>query len=492
MNSEEIEKLRYRRQYLLVPEEINCPFLHNYSKVGKGYSLYSHIDLKVTSYSANETTLFLLGDILDYESPLKDNSEILKDLIGNNLEHIIKKIFNYSGRYVIIFVNSDNLTLLHDATAARKVFFCLKHSKPWFASQPHLLAKVLKLKITTNESKLAFYNSEDFIRLHNSNIGNTTIYDEIFQLIPNHYLDVGSHKVVRYWPDKKIVNIPINEVVDQCAAIIKGYMEGIALRYDIMLPITAGKDSRILFAATKKIRKQVYFYINKGADLTDKSPDIYVPRELLSNFDLRHNILIPDLTIDSDFVKLYFENNPYANKDSLPVIYNYYKNFGDKINLPGNFASGGMEHYKYPHIKINAEKLAILNSVNKYSFALDYYAEWLSGCSEICKESKLSLLDLFYWEERIGNWGTQIQLEKDIAQEDINLYNSRLLISLFLSVDSKFITPPDFVLQKKIIKKLWPDIHKKPFNPSLKNKFKGLLKHFGLLGLVLKIKSVIT
>ncbi|MBN1183338.1 MAG: hypothetical protein JXB49_13685 [Bacteroidales bacterium] len=491
MNSAEKEKLRYRRQYLLVPEEIECPFLHNYHKIGNLYSLYSQIDLKVTSYSANEVTLVLLGDILDYEFPSKDNMEVLKDLISNDFEHITKKIANYSGRYVIIHMTGDIIILLNDATATRKIFFSQKRSKLWFASQPQLLAKILELKITTNKSKLAFYNSEEFIRLHNSNIGNTTIYDEIVQLVPNHYIDVRNQRIVRYWPSQKIERLPLAEVADRCAAIIKGYMESIALRYEIMLPLTAGKDSRLLLSATKGVKERVYFYTNRIVENDDKHPDIYIPSKLLSTLKLRHNLLDTNRAVDPDFIKVYFENNPYANKSYLPIIYNYYVNFANKVNLPGNFASGGIEHYKCSNIKVSAEKLAYLNGVDKYSFAVDYYNGWLSGCSEVCIKNKINILDLFYWEERIGNWGTQIQLEKDIAQEEVNIYNSRLLISLFLSVDSKFIIPPRSVLQKKIINHLWPEVLKKPINPSLKNKIIIVLQHIGIYRLLIKIKCIL-
>ena len=90
MKKEEIERLKYRNQYLLTPSSIECPFLHNKSKVGGRYVLYTHKDLVVTSVEQEDIKLILLGDLYDYKFPEKNNEEILRDLIAYEFESLLE------------------------------------------------------------------------------------------------------------------------------------------------------------------------------------------------------------------------------------------------------------------------------------------------------------------------------------------------------------------------------------------------------------------
>jgi hypothetical protein len=240
-----------------------------------------------------------------------------------------------------------------------------------------------------------------------------------------------------------------------------------------MLPVTAGKDSRLLLAATRKIKSDVFYYINKEHRLEDKSYDLTIPKSLLGKLGLDFHILNPYSNPDEDFRKIYYENNPYASDKYLPIIYNYYLHFGDRINLPGIFINAVEDVYELFGKKVTPDSLAELIRVEQFEYARAYYAEWLLGCQELCRQNNLNVLNLLYWEERVANWGTQLQLEKDIAQEDIIPYNSRLLIQTMLSAELKYREKPDFALFHEITRKLWPETLQEPVNPNLKT---GVLK----------------
>ncbi len=198
MTGDELRRLAFRRQYLLVPEHIECPFQHRARKVTDTYTLYTHLDLVIADLEIEEIRLILLGDLFDYEDPQKDNQGILRDLISLDLNTLLTMSSKYSGRFVLIRIEDQNITLLHDATASRKIFYSLDSKTPWFSSQSHLLAKVKGFNNTSDPSKLGYYNSAEFVALYNSNLGNTTYYDEIIQLMPNHYFDVKSQKAIRF------------------------------------------------------------------------------------------------------------------------------------------------------------------------------------------------------------------------------------------------------------------------------------------------------
>ncbi|MFO7669620.1 MAG: hypothetical protein R6W31_08190 [Bacteroidales bacterium] len=489
MKKEVFERLKYRNQYLLTPSSVECPFLHYRFNVGSKYVLYAHIDLVVNSVEQENVKLILLGDLFDYISPVKNNEDILKDLIDYEFDSLIDAIGRYSGRYVIIYMKGEELKLFHDPTATRKIFYCNSQGEVWMASQPHLLAKILGLGKTMDPELLNFYESKEFILLRNANIGNITLYDEIRQLMPNHFLEVHGMKVIRFWPKIKIERRSLKEVTTQSAKLIEGFMESITNRYEVMLPVTAGKDSRMLLAASKRFKEKVYYYINKSGDLTENSADISVPRRLLTDLNLDFHIQEPSSEVDDEFKKIYFYNNEYESEEFLSIIYNYFIKFGNKVNLPGNMASAGLEFYKSKRIKTSGKRLAKLNYVERYLFAINYYEHWIAQRLDLIQTLKIDMIDLFYWEERLANWGTQLQSAKDIAQEDINPFNSRELIVLFLSVDPEYIAIPFFKLQKGIIKLLWPDLLKVPFNPGWRTSLRRLLKPMGILDVYYRLKN---
>lgn len=489
MEEYDIKRLRYRRQYIFTPQEVECPFEHHCIRITSNFFLYTHIDLVTTVIEKDTFKMVLLGDIFDYEYSNKTNSDILEDIIDQNFEAVIKKLSKYTGNFVLFHKMNDKIEIVHDPTATKKIYYCHNKEGVWCASQPHLLARILKLKKTSNESKLAYYNSDVFHRLANASVGDTTIYDDIRQVLPNHYIDVSEFKVHRFWPYEKKKHLALGEVVEICAEMIRGYVESIAKRYNIMLPITAGKDSRTLLAATKNLRNETFYYINKYKRLHDESMDIRIPRDLFKKLDLKFNILDPHIPVDKDFIKAYYENNPFASDYYLPIIYNYYVNFSDKVNLPGNIATGSVWWYPLYKKKITVEDLLKLNDLTQYEHARETYKNWLDDSQQISEQLNHNLWCLFYWEERLGNWGAQTQQDKDIAQLDINPFNSRQLVDSMLSIRALHkIEFGSYPINKAIIKRLWPEILSVPINPGFGNNIYKILEITGLKGLYFKMK----
>ncbi len=489
---EALNRLVYRRQYILSPEKIECPFMHEISQITDKYILYTHPDLVVSQYQNGERHLVLLGDIFDYENTGKGNSEILKDMSVAAIDAIPELTSKYTGRFVLILIQDDRIILLHDSIAYKKIYYATHRNGLWFCSHPHLLAKVLGLKSTQDHSKLEFYKSADFIRLSNSNLGDTTYFDEVRQLMPNHFFDVTANRIERYWPSKRISQLGLTEATERCGIMVKGYMESIANRYKIMLPVTSGYDSRLLMSGTKDYKNDVLYYINKEASQGNEGRDIRIPNELFKNLNLKFNQLILPTEIDKSFKKIFFENNPLASKEFLPHIYNYYLHYSDWINLPGNIASTPFGINNLNTRTVTIDKINKYFGIHKYGYANDYFKQWMGECQELCQSVNINVMNLYYWEEKMPNWGAQIALDKDIAQDEISPLNSRLLIETIFSVPLKYRNIPDKILHRKIIKDLWPELMSVPFNPSRKNTVFMMLASLGLFNTVSKLRYRIT
>ena len=115
---------------MLVPERIDCPFSHTKWQLTNRYTLYAHSDLAISRYKSSVNQLVLLGDMFDYEDPLKNNVDILKDLISKPLHVILEDTAKYSGKYVLIIIQDGEIFLSHDSTANRKIFYSYKENTP--------------------------------------------------------------------------------------------------------------------------------------------------------------------------------------------------------------------------------------------------------------------------------------------------------------------------------------------------------------------------
>jgi hypothetical protein len=90
---------------------------------------------------------------------------------------------------------------------------------------------------------------------------------------------------------------------------------------------------------------------------------------------------------------------------------------------------------------------------------------WLENAIGYSEEYNISLLDLFYWEQQMGNWGSQYPLEQDIAIEEFcPWYNKNVLLSI-MRLDPKVRSFFKSRFHHNLIKHLWPEALSEPINP---------------------------
>jgi hypothetical protein len=111
-------------------------------------------------------------------------------------------------------------------------------------------------------------------------------------------------------------------------------------------------------------------------------------------------------------------------------------------------------------------------------------ANWYNKTKTVSEASGIDILDLFYWEHRMGSWQAQSQLEWDIVQEAYTPFNHRGLLETMLSTPSRYRCAPDYSLYKEICKLLWPRVLEEPINPPAPESVKERLKrHIDRVGL---------
>jgi hypothetical protein len=462
-------RLLFRRQFILSTNPAyRFEDWKNINLDNEAY-LSAHPDLEVTQSCANGINLIVLGFILDPFSPKKTNQEILDNIISqsSNFADVINKSEYLSGRWAFIYKDKNGISVLHDPCGQRQVYFYQSKSDILCGSDPAILNHFTKLEKDDSPALQEFINSPKFKKRENAWLGSGTIFRGVKHLLPNHYLNFKNLKAIRFWPSIPLDKIDLEQGIEVAAQILKGTLTAANNRYKLALAVTAGWDSRILLAASKEIHKDVTYFVNITRKEDKNIPDVRIPSRLFRQLGVPFKVQVCDKAIDPEFERI-LKNNLAMARTDLPKtkhIYKSYLDFSGMLSINGNASEIAKLITRPPFpIKLNGASLSNMPyfGYSGLSYAASELDCWINEISSPCHDSNTNIFDMFYWEQRMGNWGAQYPAEQDTAIEQLSPFNNRLLLRTMLSVDEKYRTPPTYTLQYKIMEKLWPETLQQP------------------------------
>jgi hypothetical protein len=463
-----IDRLVFRRQFVLTNDPSLLLADGPRSRVGTEYHLSVHPDLELTHVGDESTSLTLLGFALDPEHPRDDNAGILRRLAESEDLHAaaIRAAGKLGGRWVLIVHHGGRTVVLHDACAQRQVFFTTgDYDGPFMcASEPAVMAE--KLGLGMNPEAVDFIRSrkvDDFEIYWMP--GDTTLYAEINALLPNHLLSLHDRKPSRYWPQARPPEVDLEHALHQSIGMLGGIMESAARRFPLSIPMTAGWDSRLVLALNRTRASTLHTYTLCYPGDSEKSRDIAVPRRLLEKLGVRHHLVPYPETVDPAFKALVRRNNASANaaySADIQALHECHPQ--DHVCVTGDVAEIVKRYFhgtRLKPVKITAEDLVRFGRFPTHPFSLKAISRWL----EDAVRQPLDVLDLFAWEQMAGRWQGKVRSEFDIVQESFAPLNCRSLLELILGLDPRLRRAPRFEFFRLLIERLWPEILSEPVNP---------------------------
>ena len=463
-------RLRYRRQFLL-SRDVLKPLSHwNCVRLVNGCFLYSHPDLSVT-YKVHECiSIALLGYIFDPVHYAKNNEDILHDIIeiSGTYESFLEAIKGYAGQFVFIYMNNQVANVINDALALREVYYCIAPNNIICGSQPNLIKEYSapSINVTTDKSIRRFYEYDiKKIRSGRFWVGDETYFEGIKHLLPNHYLDISELKAKRYWPREKLAMVEFDEAVRRSCSFLQGMLKAASNRYELMMAVTGGTDSRTLLAASKQVKDKIYYFINKHKTLDERHPDIYIPTAMFKKIDIPFHIHDVEGEVDERF-KAIFLNNTFLSTDMLLLaIYTiYYKQHSHRLNILG-VGEIGRTHFGDEPRNLNGYYLARSFKIRNSSYAINQCQKWLDNTRPFAREYGVNIMTLLLWEQLLGNWGVVGNSESDIAIEEFDPFNSHYLYETLLGIDKKYTGYGESSLFPEMIRIMWPELLEFPINP---------------------------
>lgn len=460
------ERLLYRRQFVIGTRYMERSGWKQKQLNDRMY-LSVHPDLDLYQSNCHGFQLTLLGYVIDPYHPERSNEEILQQLHAEcrSFEQLLTGVERFGGRWILIYHDEKQLKLFTDACGMRQVFYSVQPDGVWCASQAVALADLLGARKDDDEELQAFIRSPEYKQTEHLWPGDGTLYKGVKHLTPNHYLDVESGAVTRYWPVARLEPIEIEEAVASGAEILKGSIRAIANRSRLMLPVTAGWDSRILLAASRDVSDEVHYYIALHSGLSENATDVQVPARLLASLGKTFHIHPPGEQMADWFVQVNKQSTLMRDLPKSQILYQHYVHAEGKVNISGNYSEIAREvYYDYhPNRTVDARFLSRNIKLGEYPYALRCYEEWLAPIRSYEQKYGIKLLTMFEWEQLYGNWGAIHAAEQDIAIEECSPFNNRKLLATLLSVRHAHGSRNH--LYREMVKLMWPEVLTAPINP---------------------------
>ncbi len=418
-----------------------------------------------------ESKISVVGVLIDGTNPTKTNEQLIVELnLCDTWDQLFNSLTPLSGRYIIIAQLEGQTKVVGDACGSFEVFY--HPASKTIASNASLIAAENDLEPWTGEAEATYRKIQNS---HRVPVGTTTRYKGVYHLLPNHALNLNSFKPERVYPrlDDPIKTVDVGVAVDRCSEILEGTMQALANRFNLVSAVTAGYDSRLLLAASKNIDVETFIFKHKNLDL--KHPDIRLGQKVAKAAGKPLRILEYDDGRDlTPEIESIYTETPRKNRYQM-LINGFQKNFDGKCLIAGNIGEIGRSYYG--NIKsVNAQLLAKLLGYKGSQFVEGEMQKWLDGL-DVKALGEQNLLDLFYWEHRMGCWGAMAMTDTAGVMEVVAPMNNRVLLNTFLSVPKKYRTYYYSKLFDGMIEKLDKRLSQFPVNPGKKSfAIKSLVK----------------
>lgn len=449
----------FKNQYLISDKKSLCVCNQYFTWNG----LHVHLG-ESTDYALNKKCL-LIGKAAHSLDPKKRVKDIVSDIDNlSTYDDIIKYIDDIAGRYIILFEIDNDVICITDACAFKRGLF-IKY-KDWkiLTSSEKFAAYLMQFEIEVKADVNKLIDDSYFQRRESPWFGLVS-YDERFKfIIPNHCL---------YWNSFQTQRLPVPNITEKnrtelAAFMLKNTLEGLAAQYKLIQPITAGIDSRILLAASEKVKDEINYYVF-SRESNDEDTRIARQLSLINNNSLAV-VQASNINNNHKFIELLQSNviKPRILPKTANIFYHLNHTPPNSVNINGNGSEVCRLVYGSAPFQLTPKQLAIIQGVDNWSLLSEKINDWFvtTDVLEYAKKNDLSISDLFYWEQRMPLWGATYPLEQDIAIDEVSPFSNRKLIYTLLREPVGMRKRPQNRASKEIISYLNPLLNSLPFNPD--------------------------
>ncbi|MEM9050927.1 MAG: hypothetical protein AAGC47_02640 [Bacteroidota bacterium] len=417
----------------------------------------------------------LIGEVFSSRNLAADRKEIAHELSQcEDTDCFIESLKHLTGRFVAIYFLDNSLNVFGDAMGQFEVY----HNSDCdiITSSLALFEQTTAVKNHSGAKKALYDKIEKTTKIQ---IGYTTKYVGVFHLMPNHFVDSIQKEQLRYYPSLEDLEekATLEEGAKEIASQLLLYAKSIAKKKNLAIPVTGGNDSRILLGAFREHEFECFIFNHPDSNRALR--DIGVAQKLLKSVNKELNIIHYRAELNDEGKNFYSVESRLPRVESRTYIWNAYQKYltNDYI-LVGYGGEIGRSFFK--NIKnVNAEMFAALMGYPGNVVVIEEMQRWIDkiGSDLLSHEN---IMDWFYWEQRMGNWGARLMTEVALVADQISPMNSRSILETMLKVPKKYRQFTANDLTKEVIKNLNPILLEVPINPSLKYRIIRMMVKVGI------------
>ena len=436
---------------------------------GKEYRfdhLHVYVDQRtpVELSSRGTFSVMLIGIAVDVQTGRSNGiAEMLAESCAS-LDDVIRAEYTLGGKYILLISSHEGLYLIGDATCSIQVCYEIDREQKVcaIASDPYIIAR--KHDLTPDKDLLRVRRSGELFQPMPYNV---TIFREILQLLPNHTLNLLTGETERYlYYSSALPRLSAGDAAKQILPYLDSMVKGYAKHFPLLVPITAGKDSRVVLAAVCRQLPGVKTYTMKHKKHRDDDEELVISKQLTARMKLPHSIY-PDVELSEEQIQ-YFDQiigKDLYSRISLTIsatVHRYCSEYavlnGDILDQIGKISP----HRDIPECLATAGYFRCkLHNYSKEAKTLT--KAWLREVKS--SGEHLLSFDLFSIENRMGRWASQNHaLDSYLGQVNLNIFNARRIIGILCCVDRK--ERMRFEIHKALLEQIDPDWLTVPFGKS--------------------------
>ena len=422
------------------------------------YTLYTDGNTPFSSASVGERACAIFGLAVNVVSGEEENLAHKIAETCDSIADVLAYERDLGGKYMIFFRDREQYYLLGDATCSIPIFY---NQGDAVACSCNDRAIADAKGYCVDDAHLKIRKSGEISQAMPSDI---TVWRQIKQLLPNHYLDLNRQSAVRFVnaaePQKRVsVEEATAETLPMIERLLAFYLE----RYKIYCPITSGRDSRVVLAFLQKSGAPFSCYTIRHPEHHDDTQDIVVPVELCKRGGIEHRLVedlnVPD-ALKNEMDALLGEEHYSAR--TLRIAHTIRAYFGDGAVINGDIIGQVGKCSLHRDIPILFATPSYFRcKLHNYSReAKTHLGDWLHAIKQ--SGECVNAFDLFSIENRMGRWAAQENLiYNTIGQAYLNIFNSRRIVYVWTAVDRK--KRKTSLLHMDYIKKTHPMLLDVPF-----------------------------
>ncbi|GGE68175.1 hypothetical protein [Nesterenkonia cremea] len=400
-------------------------------------------------------------------------AELLLSALSRGREDYLDELEDFSGQFVLFSRSDHSITVQTDAIGCRAAFH--DGAAQVIASHANLVGRAVGAPPSPFNDWVARPQTHDFP-------GRTTAFSDVWLLMPNTEIELNSGSITRVGP-RPFEPLTVAEAADEIIPHLEAQVD-LLLRGSrkVLISASAGVDSRTSLASFSKAGEAVkVFTYTKAPGSGRQAAELH--RDKLAS-EMAADLGLPHVLFDlnrapkppAGYVTALGESS--VRRSNALTSWTYHQNLDHnavhirgQINGVGKWHFAKRLHFSEP-LELSARRMAQLTKRGKalrkhpssplWTLAEEGFQDYIDTTSLRSVPNGYRLPDLFLWEHRVGYWNHAHIIESDTTFDTHQLFASRRIIRLMLSVPE--LDRVQLSLFREIIRRMEPSLVNYPLN----------------------------